>query len=249
MSLDPLPDRLSKFANAMMSRPETEATASALIGSMQQYRASWLKNRTMKLVRIPLPLPRKKALHPVHMEIENCQFSMEFDCNANEEIVRSDFQLKVTGYLDSGPGEFIELEDHWRVDTDENHVNKMKGKEAKESWEAHPQFHFQRGGHAQVEFARSQNFVPSKMTPLGSGSWRALMQTSSPRIPSLPFDPVLAIDFCIAQHDGRTWQASRRKPEYRVPVEHSQREIWHPFLMGLQEKDGRKQWLGPLATF
>ena len=120
---------------------------------------------------------------------------------------------------------------------------------ASEGREPHPRFHFQRGGHAQDAFAAQQGFVPSQGTALAQGDWRALMQYPGPRIPSLPFDPILAIDFCIAQNDGPLWKQLRALPEYRGLVEASQIELWKPFIERLNDPAGRRDWLGPVVAF
>jgi hypothetical protein len=66
-------------------------------------------------------------------------------------------------------------------------------------------------------------FVPADRTDLGAGTWRTLMQYTGPRIASLPFDPLLAIDFCPAQNNGVVWRRLRNMPEYSSIIEDAQR--------------------------
>jgi hypothetical protein len=90
-------------------------------------------------------------------------------------------------------------------------------------------------------------FVPAARTDLGNGDWRSLMQYPGPRIASLPFDPALAIDFCIAQNDGPVWRRLRNTPEYSNVIEDAQKSIWIPFLNSLSDRAARRQWLGALV--
>ena len=72
------------------------------------------------------------------------------------------------------------------------------------------------------------------------------MQYPGPRIASLPLDPILAIDYCIAQNDGSLWKRLRNVPEYFTVIEGSQERLWKPFLNGLSVRATRRRWLGPL---
>ena len=95
-------------------------------------------------------------------------------------------------------------------------------------------------------FAAEPEFVPSMHTHLGEGLWKSLMQYPGPRIASLPLDPILAIDYCIAQNDGSLWKRLRNVPEYFTVIEGSQERLWKPFLNGLSVRATRRRWLGPL---
>jgi len=74
------------------------------------------------------------------------------------------------------------------------------------------------------------------------------MQSPGPRIPMLPLDPILAIDFCLSQSDGLIWRRLRNLPEYLSVIEDAQTRLWQPFFEKLQETAFRKMWLGPLLA-
>jgi hypothetical protein len=117
----------------------------------------------------------------------------------------------VEGYLDAG-GALFDLQDHWRLDTDmyapcRRVVADGNGNPSKEP---HPLFHFQRGGHAQDAFAAA-DFLPANPCSI-LGVWKGLMQSPGPRIPIVPLDPILAIDFCLSQNDGLVWRRLRNFP-------------------------------------
>lgn len=71
------------------------------------------------------------------------------------------------------------------------------------------------------------------------------MQSPSPRIPMLPLDPVLAIDFCLSQNDGLIWRRLRNLPEYLIVIQDAQTHMWVPFFASLQDSSFRRSWLGP----
>lgn len=232
-----IPGQLGRFASVLRRQNETRPTADYLLSQSGKFEADWNSNRTITALGIPLPLPRNQGIHPVGSEIQGCYLNVRFRAaEASNEPVQAEFQIKVEGFLIAGDA-LVELEDHWRIDTDLH----------AEGREPHPCFHFQRGGHAQDDFATSQGFVPGAHTNLGKGSWRALMQYPGPRIASLPFDPILALDFCIAQNDGPLWRQLRDTPEYFTVVEEVQERLWRPFCDSLSSRDGRRRWLGALA--
>ena len=46
-------------------------------------------------------------------------------------------------------------------------------------------------------------------------------------------DPVLAIDFAFSNFDGRSWQALRKKEEYKEVVRRSQKRYWGRYYASL----------------
>ena len=244
MSWTPL-NRLTLLANQLARHSETEGTAQHIRNEEGKLCHYWREDRKISIRNMPMPTPRDQGLFPTGCKIDHCRINLDFGHAENGSILRAAFQLQVKGLLDYDQS-IIELEDHWRIDTNENYLSVEE--QTHEGREPHPSFHFQRGGHAQEEFAAKEGFVPSANTGLGAGEWRALMQYPGPRIPSLPFDSILAIDFCLAQNDGLLWRRIHRSsPEYRNLVAASQREIWHPFFESLCVCSGRRAWLGTLA--
>ena len=71
------------------------------------------------------------------------------------------------------------------------------------------------------------------------------MQSPGPRVPVLPLDPILAIDFCLSQNDGMVWRRLQNVPEYLMIVEGAQRRLWEPFFAALQDPAFRRTWFGP----
>lgn len=237
-----VPGQLARFAAVLRGQNETRPTADHLLSQAGKFEADWKASRTITALGVPLPLPRDQGVHPVGSEIQACYLSIRFRAAPDsDDPVQADFQVKVEGLLLVGNA-LIELEDHWRIDTD-IHAKDGEGREP------HPCFHFQRGGRAQDAFATADGFVPSTQTDLGEGDWKGLMQYPGPRIASLPFDPILALDFCIAQNDGPLWRRLRDTPEYFTVVEEVQERLWKPFCESLSSQAGRRQWLGALTTF
>lgn len=241
-----VPGQLGRFASVLRRQNETRPTADYLLSQSGKFEADWNASRTLTALGIPLPLPRDQGIHPVGSEIQACYLNARFKAApVSDEPIEAEFQVKVEGLLLAGDA-MIELEDHWRIDTDVHATAGGKGNS--EGREPHPCFHFQRGGHAQDEFAAAHGFIPGAHTNLGDGPWKALMQYPGPRIASLPFDPILALDFCIAQNDGPLWRRLRDIPEYFTVVEEAQERLWRPFCDTLSTRDGRRRWLGGLAV-
>ena len=237
-----VPGQLGRFAAVLRRQSETRATADHLLSQAGKFEADWKASRTITALGIPLPLPRDQGVHPVGSEMQACYLNVRFKAACDsDDPVQADFQVKLEGLLIAGNG-LIELEDHWRIDTD-IHADDGEGREP------HPSFHFQRGGRAQDAFAGAQGFIPGAQTDLGAGDWKGLMQYPGPRIASLPFDPILALDFCISQNDGPLWRRLRDTPEYFTVVEEVQERLWRPFCESLSSRAGRRQWLGALTTF
>ncbi|RYG89561.1 MAG: hypothetical protein EON59_01425 [Alphaproteobacteria bacterium] len=250
MSLGELPVRLQRLERTLRRFPETKRAAEFLRNQKSVFEEQWRKERLVKARSLPLPPPRNQALHPVGCEIRDCYLSFKFQLGDDDKpLVHADFQVRIVGDMVTDEATF-ELEDHWRIDADVDYAPKKgSGKVASEAREPHPSFHFQRGGHAQDEFVQKSGFVPSGNTVLGGGAWKALMQYPGPRMPTLPFDPILAIDFCIAQNDGPLWKRLRDTPEYRNLIKANQIELWKPFIEGLAVPTARKKWLGPTVAF
>ena len=218
----------------------TRQTADFIITEAGRLQAEWVANHRLSAVGMPMPLPRDQGLHPVGCELQACTLSFRFEASRHAELVCAEFQMQVEGWLVAGDS-MIELQDHWRIDT-------VPAEHEGLERESHPRFHFQRGGHAQTSFAGLNGFVPGLQTPMSAGNWRGLMQYQGPRVPSLPFDPILAIDFCVAQNDGPLWTRLRNVPEYFNVVEAAQRRLWRPFLESMATAEGRRRWLGALVT-
>jgi hypothetical protein len=235
-----LPGQLERFAALLRRESETRPTAEFIVTQAGRFTAEWHSSRRVSADRMPLPLPRNQGLHPVGCTLQECSLNFRFEVAQDGEPTRAEFQVVTEGLLDVDEA-LIELQDHWRIDSE-------PADRPAEGREPHPSFHFQRGGRLQDDFCAQPGFVPSRGTPLGSGDWRCLMQYPGPRIASLPFDPILAIDFCVAQNDGPLWKRLRNVPEYYTIIEEAQTRLWKPFLEGLSDRAARQRWLGPLAA-
>lgn len=246
MGWSELPGELERFAAMLRREPGTRPTAEFIDSETGRFQAEWRAKRSVSAQRMPLPLPRDQALHPVGCQLFDCYLSFRFEEADGGAPRRAEFQVQVEAMLETSNA-LIELQDHWRIDSDlpSGIADPSKSSEGREP---HPSFHFQRGGHAQDAFAGMAGFVPNMHTDLGAGSWRSLMQYPGPRIASLPFDPILAIDFCIAQHDGPLWKRLRNTPEYFSVIEEAQGRLWKPFFEALSSREARRRWLGPLAA-
>src|SRR5688572_5388853 len=112
---------------------------------------------------VALPLPREKKLQPRGCELQNAYLSFAFRCCEGELFpTLAEYQVRVEGYLITGDA-VIELQDHWRLDTDiyaQDPTGGLHMRAPQESKEPHPFYHFQRGGHDQDEFAGMPNFYP-----------------------------------------------------------------------------------------
>jgi len=221
-----LPGQLARFATMLRREADTRRTAEFIETASGRFQADWWATRSVSAQRMPLPLPRDQGLHPVGCEIQGCYLSFRFEQSDDGVLRRAEFQVQVEGLLIAGDT-LIELQDHWRIDSEvlapPRHPTEQEN--ITEGREPHPSFHFQRGAHAQDAFAAMEGFVPARHVDLGEGSWRGLMQYPAPRIASLPFDPVLAIDFCIAQNDGPLWKRLRNVPEYFAVIEEAQSRL------------------------
>jgi hypothetical protein len=250
MSYSELPGQMQRLERVLRRFPETKRAAEFIKSQRPTFEKQWAKDRMVSARSLPLPRPRAQGLHPVGCEISDCFLSFKFQLGTHDRPVKqADFQMRIVGNLITDDS-IIELEDHWRIDADVEYVKKKGGRQSiKEAREPHPSFHFQRGGHAQDQFTEQDGFVPSAQTKLGEGAWKALMQYPGPRIPALPFDPILAIDFCMAQNDGPLWKRLRNYPEYFGLIKATQTQIWKPFVESLAAPAGRKAWLGPMVVF
>lgn len=260
-SWNQLPTELSIFADQLGKRRETERTAEALYALHEQFKRDWKTHRQLKTPRagVPVPPPRNQGLHPAGCELSEAFVSFHFHI-ANDGLLfpdRADFQVRVLGHLDLS-GCLVELEDHWRIDTDIFAKPKEAQKRSKDiddsgaakpPKEPHPLFHFQRGGHAQDEFVQKAGFVPGRDLPARSADlWRGLLQSPGPRIPFPPMCPILAIDFAIGQHDGQVLRRLRDTPEYLGIVKKAQERLWEPFFQALAQPKSRREWMGALLV-
>lgn len=243
----PLPDELQRLSAALRREPAVSETANSIDTNLGRMRNQWITRLEMRGDALALPVPRNQGLHPVGCELQAAFLDFQFVWKEDDQVPwRAEYQVRVEGSLDAGSAVF-ELQDHWRLDTDMYAPSRrMPGQALSPSKEPHPLFHFQRGGRAQDAFA-SADFLPGTPCVI-EGYWRGLMQSPGPRIPMLPLDPILAIDFCISQSDGLIWRKLRNSPEYLSVVEDAQARLWQPFFQNLQEPSFRRSWLGPLLA-
>lgn len=238
------PHELSRFSDALSSQEETETTANDLRRDQGKFQASWARQMRVATGDLPIriPPPRDQALHPRLCQAGEAWVKFEFDLHPLVSGCPSiaDMQVRVTGFLDI-PNGLVEVEDHWRVDTDRYAESAPR--------EPHPLFHFQRGGHAQDHFSADPLFVPGQALPISSGGlWRGLMQSPSPRLAIPPMCPILMIDFAIAQHNGLIWQRLRSQSEYARVVAFAQERLWVPFFDSLSRREMRRKWFGSLVV-
>lgn len=172
------------------------------------------------------------------------RFSFLAPATAGEPVekLRAEIQVCVKGTLDIPEGK-VNLEDHWRIDT---HIFDDRGTEnQKPPREAHPLFHFQRGGHAQDAFMATPSFVPGAGLPAPTADpWCGLMQYPGPRVAVMPMCPTTAMDYVISQHNGPLWRRLRNIPEYSAIVERCQNRLWKLYSDGLADPIRRKNLLG-----
>lgn len=241
----PLPDELERLGAALRQEPATVATADSIDTDLGRFRNQWTTTRQVRGDSISLPLPRNQGLHPTGCELQAAYLDFQFEWKENDFLPwRAEYQVRVEGLLDAGDALF-ELQDHWRLDTDMYAPCRRLAEEkvTNPSKEPHPLFHFQRGGRAQDAFAAT-SFLPGTSCTI-EGEWKGLMQSPGPRIPMLPLDPVLAIDFCLSQNDGLIWRRLRNLPEYLNVIENAQTRLWRPFFENLQDSTFRRSWFGP----
>lgn len=241
----PLPDELASLSAALRQEPATEETAESIDTSLGRFRNQWATDLKIRGDALPLPVPRNQGLHPIGCELHAAYLDFQFEWREDDALPwRAEYQVRVEGFLQAG-GALFELQDHWRLDTDmyapcRKHPEQPDSNPSKEP---HPLFHFQRGGHKQDAFAAA-GFLPGAPCII-EGEWKGLMQSPGPRIPMLPLDPVLAIDFCLSQNDGLIWRRLRNLPEYLSVIEGAQTRLWQPFFEKLQDATFRRSWLGP----
>lgn len=249
MTWERLPNELQLLADSLAREEATASTGNFLYQEAARFRHEWKEKSAVTATLLPLPLPRNQGLHPVGCEPQASYLSFRFQMSYDDLLPkRADYQVRIEGLLCSGEA-IIQLEDHWRIDTDiyasPFDSDKNVPKAAKEP---HPFFHFQRGGHAQDAFASLPGFFPSVLATVDDRDWKGLMQYPGPRIPILPMDPILAIDFCISQNNGLIWQRLRNSPEYYSLIEEAQKRLWMPLFESLVARDLRRRWLGPLVA-
>lgn len=240
-----LPDELERISAALRQEPATAVTADSIDTNLGRFRNQWTTKLEVRGEALSLPVPRNQALHPAGCEIHAAYLDFQFEWKEEDALPwRAEYQVRVEGLLDAGDALF-ELQDHWRLDTDMYAPCRKQAEESSSnpSKEPHPLFHFQRGGHALDAFAAA-DFLPGTPCAIG-GQWRGLMQSPGPRIPMLPLDPILAIDFCLSQNDGLIWRRLRNLPEYLNVIQDAQTRLWRPFFEKLQESAFRRTWIGP----
>ncbi|MGJ5083582.1 hypothetical protein [Bradyrhizobium sp. HKCCYLS3013] len=248
---------LERFANALNRVSQTADLASGLLGSLGSIRSQASELRTeektrrkYRAIRFPelvIVPPIERQLHPARTKLEGAFLQLVYECYEKVEVVsrlgvehldrirRADFQVCVRGTVTFGSAS-VAVEDHWRVDT---HYFQ------EESTEPHPWFHYQRGGHAQDRFAETTGFLPGDC--LEAAKFQeginlcALMQTAPPRVPMPPMDPICAINFVIAQHDGITWKKLWSIPEYDGVVRKAQEKLWKPYFDMVAQGEHRKR--------
>ena len=240
-----LPDELERLAEALQREPSTQNTSDAIYTNLGRFKSDWASSLRLHGNGLALPIPRNQGLHPVGCTLHSASLDFQYEWRDGELVPwRAEYQVRVEGLLDAG-GALFELQDHWRLDTDMYAPARRvtDGAEQNPSKEPHPLFHFQRGGHALEAFASSE-FLPGAPCTI-QGEWKGLLQSPGPRVPVLPLDPILAIDFCLSQNDGTVWRRLRNAPEYLTIVEVAQRRLWEPFFASLQDPAFRRTWFGP----
>jgi hypothetical protein len=159
---------------------------------------------------------------------------VRFNNDSLDRIRRADMQVRVSGTVTYG-ARTVSVEDHWRVDT--HHFPQS-------SADPHPWIHYQRGGHAQDEFAAVAGFLPGVClaeslfdpdVPLGG-----LMQSPAPRIATPPLDPICAIDFVLAQHRGSLWATLWSDVDYAGLITNAQSRLWEPWFAALNDRQQRR---------
>jgi hypothetical protein len=250
VSWENYPDDLYRMGLVLQSQPQTAQTGAGLIELSGRVRSRWSTTRRMEVRELSLPLPRSKKIMPTGCQIGQAYLTFIFDVSTESVFPNlAEYQIKLAGELRTETA-VIALEDHWRLDTDpyaHNQSDDPSKRNQGEAREPHSLYHFQRGGRAQEEFAGMSNFFPAKDTLLEQRDWRGLFQCPGPRIPTLPFDPILLIDFCIGQHDGAIWWNLRNEPEYLEVVRSAQERLWLPFLNCLTSQQNRRKWFGQMA--
>lgn len=247
MSWDSLPHQLRGFADELANQTETVGTASALRSFSAKFLSGWRDNGRIEAIDIPIPVPRNQQLHPVGSWPVQAFLSFTFelgDCDPGFPD-RAEFQVRVES-LYAIPNRAVHLEDHWRIDTDTfSNPRSARPPGWKPSKEPHPYYHYQRGGHAQTNFASQPFFVPGPSLP-PTQDWKGLAQAPGPRVAVPPMCPLLAIDYAIAEHDGLIWRRLRGRAAYAAYIRQAQERLWVPFFEALRDQAQRRFWFGPL---
>lgn len=240
-----LPDELERLAEVLQREPFTKVTSNSIYTNLGRFRSDWAASLRLHCNGLGLPTPRNQGLHPVGCAVHSASLDFQYEWRGGEVMPwRAEYQVRVEGLLDAGDALF-ELQDHWRLDTDMYAPSRREAYDAEQNSpkEPHPLFHFQRGGNAQDTFA-SNDFLPGTPCKI-RGQWKGLLQSPGPRVPVLPLDPILAIDFCLSQNDGTVWRRLRNVPEYLTIIEEAQQRLWEPFFAKLQDPAFRRTWFGP----
>ncbi len=248
---------LERLAVYLEKRAETVSTGAGLRTAVSAAKAeaasihteaeTGRQYRRMRLRNVPVPCPTNHNLHPTAATLSDAKISMVYECwediagfarfdsDPLDRIRRADLQVRVRGSAPYGP-RTINLEDHWRVDT--HHF-------AGFSSDPHPWIHYQRGGHAQDEFASTAGFLPgacladSLFEPEIELS--GLLQTPAPRIATPPLDPICAVDFVLAQHSGVLWGNLWANVDYAGLMRSAQERLWEPWIQALANRAHRRQ--------
>ncbi|NRP19281.1 hypothetical protein LPJGGPFB_02536 [Ensifer adhaerens] len=230
---------LITLENILRRVPATIATADAIstvAGSIR--RAA----RTMQRIvgQVPLPLPRRQGIRPSQAIMDSATMRFSFagpPPDGKIEDVETEIQVCIRGRLQLAIGS-VALEDHWRIDTHADHKYSSQAKEG------HPQFHFQRGGHAQDDFSSGPGFVPGPALKAADEGWRGLMQYPGPRVAIVPMCPTAAIDYVLSQHDGRLWRRLKSDPDYSNLINQCQNRMWSMYSQALLDANRREKILG-----
>ena len=228
---------LNELQSALRSDSQTEQTADAIATIIGAINAA-LRTGKELAGDLPIPLPRNQGIHPPNTRMFEARMRFRFlapRSNAVVEKIVSEIQVCVRARLDVN-GMSVDLEDHWRVDTQPQQPGTPR--------EAHPLFHFQRGGHAQDAFARVHGFVPGPAMTQSGIQWRGLMQYPGPRIPIMPMCPTAAFDFVLAHHDGPLWRRLMNIPDYANVVGRCHGRLWQLYEAGLRDAPTRRVLLG-----
>ncbi|MGO6968820.1 hypothetical protein [Rhizobium leguminosarum] len=229
-------DAFISLAEPLKRRGETEKTGEAILALAGSIRAA--KRSGAPLAgRLPVPVPRNQGIHPQRTEVMEAELNFHFHLTQSEHVKVEDIfcevQVCVRGLLKVDELLF-ELEDHWRIDTQK----KYDQEQGTPPREAHPLFHYQRGGHAQEAFSAHEGFVPGPAASKREGL-RGLMQYPGPRIAVVPLCPTLALDAVLSQHDGPLWRQLQNIPEYLNVVTQQRSTIWALYDDALRDEKRR----------
>ncbi|MER9307051.1 hypothetical protein [Mesorhizobium sp. M0496] len=192
---------------------------------------------------LPIPIPRDQGIHPQNTKIVEAELKFSFEILQTGEALKvedifCEVQVCVRGLLQI-QNIIVSLEDHWRIDTQ----RKYEDPKNKPPREAHPLFHYQRGGHAQETFCAAEGFVPGPALGGNAQRLRGLMQYSGPRIAVSPVCPSLALDTVLSQHNGPLWRNLRNIPEYNLVIERQRDVIWKLYEPAIRDENRRRALL------